>query len=83
MKPVHSSPKKHKLDFVIDGRVYDATTHDEEKEQTINVAARQIGEVKATFKSQRTFKRNVVAVRANFYREIYDQTAKALGAALK
>lgn len=49
IKPVHSSRKKHKLDFVIDGRVYDATTHDEEKEQTFHVAARQIGEVKANF----------------------------------
>jgi hypothetical protein len=77
--------KKHKLDFVITGRVYDATTYDEEKEATIyliNVASRNIKEIKATYKSQRARERTVFEVRANFYREIYDQIVKPVTDAL-
>jgi hypothetical protein len=78
--------KKHHLDFVITGRVYDAMTFDEEKEATIDMvdaAAKSIKEIKATYKSQKARERTVFEVRANFYREIYDQIVKPVADALK
>jgi hypothetical protein len=78
--------KKHKVDFVITGKVYDATTYDEEKEATIyliDVATRNLKEIKATYKSQRAYERTAFEVRANFYRAIYDQIAKPVADALK
>lgn len=78
--------KKHKLDFVLIGKVYDATTYDEEKEATIylvDVAASKIKEVKATYRSQRARERTAFEVRANFYRAIYEEIVKPVADALK
>ena len=78
--------KKHKLDFVITGKIYDATTYEQEKEATlylINAATRNIKEIKASYKSQRARERTSFQVRANFYQEIYDQIVKQGASALK
>ena len=78
--------KKHKVDFVIAGKVYDAGTYDEEKEAAIyliDVATKNLKEISATYKSQRAYERTEFEVRANFYRAIYDRIAKPVADALK
>lgn len=78
--------KKHKLDFVIAGKIYDSTTYEEEKEATIylvNVLTRNIREIKASYKSFRARERTGPEVRANFYQAIYDEIVKQVASALK
>jgi hypothetical protein len=77
--------KKHKLDLVLAGKVYDTTTYEEEKEATIYLirSATNITETKATYKALKSRERTGFDVRANFYREIYDQIVKPVADSLK
>jgi hypothetical protein len=78
--------KKHGLDVLIAGKVYDTTAYEEEKEATIYVVktgTKDIKEIKASYKSMKAFDKTGFQVRANFYREVYDQIIKQAADLLK
>jgi hypothetical protein len=78
--------RKHKLDLVLAGRVYDRTTYGDEKEATIYlVDSRTMNskEIKASYKSFKERERTSFDVQANFYRAIYDEIVKPVADLLK
>ena len=78
--------KKHNLDLVIAGRVYDRATYRDEKEATIYLVESRtmnIKEIKASYKSLQERERTGFDVQANFYRAIYDEIFKPIADLLK
>ena len=78
--------KKHNLDLLITGRVFDTGTYGEEKEATlylINTNSKQIREIISSFTSHRGWERTGLQVRANLYKSVYNDILKEVVKELK